>query len=114
MRRFTLRIPDAGRVTVTRTSDVEDFRRVYSYAIRDEDGDLLGRGRDLFSGQAWHPNLHPDPDRMTADLLTFLTDVPGDFPPRIATWAREHHDRLTMAALDMEESWSEEPGEDRR
>src|SRR5579859_32182 len=90
MRRHRLDIPNVGRLTVTRTSDVRDLRRVYSYVIRDEDGELLGRGRDLRSATSRDPGDHPEPREMTRTLLHFLAGAPDSFAPRVAEWACDH------------------------
>ncbi len=103
MKRFRLDIPDVGRVTVTRTSEVDDeFRRHYSYAIRDADGELLERGRDLRSGSSTDFRSHPSAREMTVSLLSFLTCAPDSFNSRTGEWARQHDDELSLAALDLE------------
>ncbi len=103
MKRFRLDIPDVGRLTVTRTADVdEEFRRLYSYVICDDEGNLLTRGRDLRSGSSTDFSSHPGPREMTGSLLSFLTCAPDDFNARTAAWARQHDDELAAAALDLE------------
>ena len=103
MRRYRLDIPDVGRVTVTRTADVDDeLRRLYSYVIRDADGELLERGRDLRSGSSTAFGSHPSARQMTGTLLSFLTCAPDSFSSQTEEWARQHDDELSQAALELE------------
>jgi hypothetical protein len=103
VRRYRLDIPDVGSVAVTRTADVDDeFRRLYSYVIRDADGKLLERGRDLRSGSSTDFRSHPSAREMTGSLLSFLTCAPDSFNARTEAWARQHDDELSMAAVELE------------
>jgi hypothetical protein len=103
MKRFRLAIPDVGSLTVTRTSDVDDeFRRRYSYVIRDDEGEFLERGRDLRSGSSTDFTSHPSAREMTGTLLSFLTCAPDSFNARTEAWARQHDDELAGAALELE------------
>ncbi len=103
MKRYRLDIPDVGSVAVTRTADVDDeFRRQYSYVIRDADGALLERGRDLRSGSSTDFRSHPGAREMTGTLLSFLTGAPDSFNSRTEAWARQHDDELSLAALELE------------
>ncbi len=101
-------IPQVGRVVVTRTSVVQDLRRVYQYEIWDAGGELLTRASDLRSGCSADFGTHPEPREMTRSLLSFLTCAPRGFNARTAQWAHQHEDELTIAALELEadeEAW---------
>lgn len=103
MWRYRLDIPDVGSVSVTRTNDFDDeLRREYSYSIRDADGRLLERGRDLRSGVERDVSRHPSAREMTGTLLSFLTCAPDTFNSRTGEWARQHDDELSLAALELE------------
>lgn len=102
VKRYRLDIPDVGSVAVSRTADIDDeFRRVYSYVIRDADGALLERGRDLRSGSSTDFTSHPSARQMTGTLLSFLTCAPDSFNSKTEEWARQHDDELSLAALDL-------------
>ena len=106
--RHRLDIPHVGRLAVTRTSVVQDLRRVYRYEIWDAGGELLTRASDLRSGCSADFGAHPGPGEMTGSLLSFLTCAPESFNARTAHWARQHQDELTIAALELEadeEAW---------
>jgi hypothetical protein len=104
MRRSRIDIPGVGRVMVTRTADVsDDSRRIYSYLIRDEDGELLTRGRDLRSQVSADPREHPGPREMARTLLHFLAAAPDSFNSRTEAWARAHDTELWLAADELEE-----------
>jgi hypothetical protein len=103
VKRHRLVIPDVGSVSVTRTAEVDDeFRRLYSYVIRDGDGELLERGRDLRSGCSADFGSHPGPREMMGSLLSFLSGAPDSFNSRTAEWARQHDDELFLARLELE------------
>lgn len=104
MRRHRIDIPGVGSLTVTRTADLsDDSRRIYSYLIRDAEGELLTRGRDLRSQVSPDPREHPGPREMARTLLRFLTGAPDSFNSRTEAWARAHDTELWMATDEMEE-----------
>ena len=90
-------------MAVNRTADVDgEFRRLYSYVIRDADGALLERDRDLRSGSSTDFRSHPGAREMTGTLLSFLTCAPDSFNSSTEAWARQHDDELSLAALELE------------
>lgn len=103
VKRFRLQIPCVGSLTVTRTADVDsELRRVYSYVIRDNEGKVLKRGRDLRSGSSADFSSHPSPRAMTIALVAFLTEDPDLCGPRLAAWVRQSHDELSLTAAQLE------------